>query len=83
MSKQSTTLTLLALLSLVALVFVNITLGASLGLYGPWFAWTVFGFGVVVVVLVLRFQQRLGATARWALLALPFLVAAAGALIGA
>lgn len=82
MSRQSTTLTMLALVTLVALIFVNIILGASLELYSPWFAWTVFGLGVGAVALVLRFQQRLGAAARWGLLALPFLLAAGGAVIG-
>jgi len=83
MSGQSRTLTLLALVSLIALVFVNITLGASLELYSAWYAWAVFGLGVVAVTLVLRFQQQLGSAARWALLALPFLFALCGAVIGA
>jgi hypothetical protein len=82
MSRKSTTLTLMALVTLIALIFVNIILGASLGLYSPWFAWAVFGIGIGVVALVLRFQQQLGVAARWSLLALPFLIAAGGAVIG-
>jgi hypothetical protein len=48
----------------------------------PGLAWAVVAITVVLLVLVLRFQQRLTALSTLLILALPILIATAGLMLG-
>lgn len=69
---------MIAILMLIALVMFNTALGAGFRLYGAWFAWFVYGVGVAIIFVVVRFHQRFSTPAALALLTLPFLVALFG-----
>ncbi len=80
MRKQSQSRTLSVLLTLMLFVAFNTTLQLA-DLYSEWFAWTMYGVMVIAAFVVLRPQRRLTATISAILLALPFVLAALGALI--
>lgn len=82
MNAQTKSRTLGAMLAIVALIMVNNLLSGILKLYAEWYAWTITGVAVVVIVTALRFQGRLSTGVLLALLALPFVLAALGAILG-
>jgi hypothetical protein len=82
MHKQTQARTLSVLLALIGLVLMNTFLSAALRLYGEVLAWTVYGVAIVLLVVALRFQQRLSGAALAALLGLPFALALLFAVIG-
>ncbi len=82
MNAQTRSRTFGALMAVVLTVAFNTVMAGILDVYAEWFAWTIFGLTLVLVVLVLRFQQHLSVLQTTALLALPFVLAVVGALIG-
>lgn len=82
MNAQTRSRTFGALMAIVLTVAFNTVMAGILDVYAEWFAWTIFGLTLVLVVLVLRFQQHLSVLQTTALLALPFVLAVVGALIG-
>lgn len=74
--------TLIALVVLLAVAFLNTLLASVLNAYNEWFAWAVFVVAIALVVVVLRFPQRFTTRTAAALLAVPFVLAVVGALIG-
>ena len=81
MQRQTQSRTVIAILMLIALIFLNTTLGAGFQLYSAWFAWVIYGVGVALMFVVLRFPQRFSAGTTFALLTVPFLVALLGAFL--
>ena len=69
-------------MSVVLTVAFNNVMAGILDVYAEWFAWTIFSLTLLLVVLFLRFQQHLSVLQTIALLALPFVFAVAGALVG-
>ncbi|MDP9315220.1 MAG: hypothetical protein M3R24_30880 [Chloroflexota bacterium] len=82
MNAQTRSRTFGALMAVVLTVAFNTVMAGILDVYAEWFAWTIFGLTLVLVVLVLRFQQHLSVLQTTALLALPFVLAVVGALMG-
>lgn len=82
MNHRNRNRTLTLLLVLFAVEAVNTVMAGVLDYYSEWVAWTVLGLTIVLIAIALRFQQRLSATATAALLAVPFVLAALGAIIG-
>jgi positive regulator of sigma E activity len=80
MRKETQSRTLSVILSLIVFVVVNTSM-QLLNTYSEWFAWTLYALMVAAVFVVLRYQQRLTAQVSAALLALPFVLAALGALL--
>lgn len=80
MRKQTQSRTLGVILSLMLFVVVN-TAMQLFNSYSEWLAWALYALMVVAVFVALRYQQRLTTTASAALLALPFVLAALGALL--
>lgn len=81
MRKQSQTRTLSAVLVLMLFVVVNTSM-QLLNTYSEWFAWALYGLMLVVVFVALRYQQRLTGAASAAILALPFVLALLGVVVG-
>lgn len=83
MNSQTRSRTFGALMAVVLTVAFNTVMAGILDIYAEWFAWTIFGLTLLLVILVLRFQHHLSVPQTTALLALPFVLAVVGALIGA
>ncbi len=83
MNSQTRSRTFGALMAVVLTVAFNTVMAGILDVYAEWFAWTIFGLTLLLVILVLRFQHHLSVPQTTALLALPFVLAVVGALIGA
>ena len=81
MNAQTRSRTFGALVAVVLTVAFNTVMAGILDVYAEWFAWTIFGLTLVLVVLALRFQHHLSLLQTTALLALPFVLAVVGALI--
>lgn len=82
MNTQTRSRTVGALLAVVITVALNTVMAGILDVYGEWFAWLIFALTLVLVVVALRFQQRLSAPQTFGLLAIPLVLAVGGALIG-
>lgn len=82
MNTQTRSRTFGALMAVVVTVSLNTVMAGIMNLYGEWLAWTVFGLTLLLVVVVLRFQQHLSAVQTLGLLAIPIALAIAGAFIG-
>ena len=82
MNAQTRSRTVAALLAVVIIVTINTVMAGFLDVYNEWFAWLIFGLTLVLVIVALRFQQRLSAPQTFGLLAIPLVLAVGGALIG-
>ena len=82
MNTQTRGRTFGALMAVVITVALNTVMAGIMNLYGEWFAWTIFALLLLLVVVVLRFQQHLSTIQTLALLAIPVVLAVSGALIG-
>ncbi len=78
-SRGRTAVTLIAAMLIVAL---NTLFSVAFHRYSAWFAWAVLALTVALIVVALRFQQRLTLVTTLALMAVPIVVAAVGALVG-
>ena len=81
MNTQTQALTVVAIVAIVLIGAVN-TVGGVMDLYSEWYAWALYALMVVLVAVVLRYQSRLSTGMRTGILAVPFVLAALGVLIG-
>ncbi len=67
---------------MLILVIIFNTLMQLIDAYSEWYAWTLYAFAILAVVLTLRFQRQLTATMTALILAVPFVLVALGVLAG-
>lgn len=82
MTPQTRGRTVITLFAVIIAIGVNTFYSVAFDDYSAWFAWAVVGIIVALLALVLRFQQRLTASSTLLILAVPIVVATAGAIIG-
>jgi hypothetical protein len=70
------------LIAAMLIIAINTLYSVVFDRYSAGLAWAVVAITVVLLVLVLRFQQRLTALSTLLILALPILIATAGLMLG-
>lgn len=82
MMPQSRGRTAVTLIAAMLIVAINTLFSVAFDRYSAWFAWVVLALTVALIVVALRFQQRLTLATTLLLMTVPIIVATVGVIVG-